>query len=97
MGTFDPKAAVVALAVDIAREHPLAVLAAIMATPTAPTLTPVDWLPEARRLCDIGQKVAAIKHCRNATGWGLKDAKDAVDVLCRSPQPARHLGDIVYG
>ncbi|KKM19460.1 hypothetical protein LCGC14_1655350, partial [marine sediment metagenome] len=27
------------------------------------------------------KKINAIKECRAATGWSLKDAKDAVEVL----------------
>ena len=34
---------------------------------------------EIRNLMDANQKIAAIKVCREATGLGLKDAKDFVE------------------
>ncbi len=34
---------------------------------------------QARRLADEGRKIDAIKAYRDATGAGLKDAKDAVE------------------
>ena len=37
-----------------------------------------------RKILDFwasGQKVEAIKFCRNETGWGLKEAKDYCDAL----------------
>jgi hypothetical protein len=34
---------------------------------------------EARTLADMGQKIAAIKVLRDATGMGLREAKDAVE------------------
>ena len=40
---------------------------------------------EIRKLYAIGQKVAAIKFCREQTGWGLKEAKDYCDALDGTP------------
>jgi ribosomal protein L7/L12 len=34
---------------------------------------------EVRQLADAGQTIAAIKRLREETGYGLKEAKDAVD------------------
>lgn len=39
-----------------------------------------DWVREARDLVSQGLKIAAIKHVREATGWGLKEAKDYVEL-----------------
>lgn len=38
-------------------------------------------LDEVRRLTDSGQKIEAIKHLREATGFGLTEAKEIVDSL----------------
>jgi ribosomal protein L7/L12 len=53
-----------------------------------------DWLYEVRRLKESGNLIGAIKAYREATGVGLKEAKDAVDrMLCpasaRRRAPAR--------
>lgn len=40
---------------------------------------------EVRRLAAAGQMLAAIKQLRKETGLGLKDAKDEVDKLPRTP------------
>lgn len=42
---------------------------------------PVQLEQEARSLLADGQKIAAIKHVRERTGWGLKEAKDYVERL----------------
>lgn len=42
---------------------------------------------EIRKLYAVGQKVAAIKFCRERTGWGLKEAKDYCDALGAAPKP----------
>jgi ribosomal protein L7/L12 len=34
---------------------------------------------DVRRLADAGQKIQAIQLLRKETGWGLKEAKDAVE------------------
>lgn len=40
------------------------------------------WKKEAYRLyVKEGQKIQAIKYCREQTGMSLKDAKEAVEVL----------------
>lgn len=46
---------------------------------SAPAAAP--WEAEARALKAQGNAIAAIKHVREATGWGLKEAKDHVDAL----------------
>lgn len=38
-----------------------------------------NWVLEARDLLSQGRKIEAIKHVREATGWGLKEAKDYVE------------------
>lgn len=40
-----------------------------------------DWLYEVRALTAQGKKIEAIKRTREATGLGLKEAKDYVDGL----------------
>jgi len=40
------------------------------------------WQTKAIALVNGGSRIEAIKHCRNATGMTLKNAKDAVDALC---------------
>lgn len=45
-----------------------------------PVGVPGQWLDDTeRRLVAEGKKIAAIKHYRERTGAGLKEAKDAVD------------------
>ncbi len=39
------------------------------------------WKSTAKDLLRSGKKIHAIKECRAATGWTLKDAKDAVEKL----------------
>ena len=39
------------------------------------------WKSTAKDLLRANKKINAIKECRAATGWSLKDAKDAVEVL----------------
>nr|WP_240939860.1 ribosomal protein L7/L12 [Planosporangium flavigriseum] len=41
-------------------------------------------LPEVVRELEAGRKIQAIKAYRDATGAGLKEAKDAVEALARS-------------
>ncbi len=40
-----------------------------------------EWMAEARRLKESGNKIEAIKLYREHTGLGLKEAKDAVEGL----------------
>jgi hypothetical protein len=40
-----------------------------------------DWKIEARVLTKNGELVRAVKHCRAKTGWGLKEAVDAIKLL----------------
>jgi ribosomal protein L7/L12 len=44
-----------------------------------PATADSDWLAEARRLKESGNKIEAIKLYREHTGLGLKEAKDAVE------------------
>jgi len=39
------------------------------------------WKSTAKDLLRANKKINAIKECRAATGWSLKDAKDAVEKL----------------
>ncbi|MCA0297322.1 MAG: ribosomal protein L7/L12 [Actinobacteria bacterium] len=50
----------------------------VAATPPA---TPARWEVEARVLKQAGKHIEAIKLVREQTGWGLREAKDAVDRL----------------
>lgn len=47
--------------------------------PSAPEQIGVETEAEVRRLSRSGDKIEAIKRYREATGCGLKEAKDAVD------------------
>lgn len=46
-----------------------------------PSLDAGNWQLEARSLVQQGKKIDAIKLCRERTGLGLKEAKDAVEAL----------------
>jgi len=59
-----------ALLIEVAKKHPKAVV-------TAKTGT--GWEEEVRFLVESGQKINAIKVCRNATGMGLREAKEEVE------------------
>jgi hypothetical protein len=50
---------------------------------------PVETRAEVERLLVDGQVINAIKLVREATGSGLKEAKDAVDEMRRSVLPSR--------
>jgi ribosomal protein L7/L12 len=55
---------------------------------------------EVRDLLFSGRKIEAVKHYREATGVGLKEAKDAVEALERganSPYPAVSVGGAPAG
>lgn len=43
--------------------------------------SPIESDPEIQSLLMRGKKIEAIKRARQLTGWGLKDAKDAIDEL----------------
>ncbi len=47
----------------------------------------VDIQQVALRFLSKGQKIEAIKRVREATGWGLKEAKDYVDALATGSSP----------
>jgi len=40
-----------------------------------------SWKQEVIDMCRSGNKIAAIKRCREKTGLGLRDAKDTVERL----------------
>jgi ribosomal protein L7/L12 len=40
-----------------------------------------DWTFESSKLLDDNKVVAAIKHCREQTGWSLREAKMRVEDL----------------
>lgn len=48
-------------------------------------ITNEPWMKECKAFMgdgtDIASKIIAIKHCRAATGMGLKEAKEAVEAL----------------
>ncbi len=44
---------------------------------------PPDVVDEALRICQQGNKIAAIKHVRQRTGLGLREAKDVVEAAER--------------
>jgi hypothetical protein len=44
---------------------------------------PQPAMPDVVRELDAGRKIQAIKAYRDATGAGLKEAKDAVDEMAR--------------
>jgi ribosomal protein L7/L12 len=46
-----------------------------------PVTATSDWMAEARRLKESGNKIEAIKLYREHTGLGLKEAKDAVEEM----------------
>ena len=62
------------IVVAFAKRHPKAFLNAAGGNTS-------DWKVEARSLYIAGQKVPAIKYCREMTGFGLKEAKEAVEAL----------------
>lgn len=41
----------------------------------------IDWRVGAIDHLQNNKHVAAIRHCREITGWGLKEAKDATEAL----------------
>ena len=63
-----------AIVVEFAKRHPKAFIDAAKSVIT-------DWKVEARILYEAGHKVHAIKYCRELTGMGLHEAKDAVEAL----------------
>jgi len=48
---------------------------------------PDDLFREVQDLLRKGSKIEAVKRVRERTGWGLKDAKDAVDAVEAGRQP----------
>ena len=38
-----------------------------------------DWKHEAKEFYALGKRVTAIRECRKATGWGLREAKEYCD------------------
>lgn len=40
-----------------------------------------SWTVHAKLLVESGNKIGAIKYCRNETGLGLREAKEAVEAL----------------
>ena len=62
----------------------------ILAVPAGQTLElSSETRVEVERLLANGQVINAIKLVREATGSGLKEAKDAVDEMRRSVLPSR--------
>lgn len=60
------------IVVSIAKIHPKAVVNAIEAD---------GWEAGAKELLISEGKIAAIKYCREITGWGLRESKLAVENL----------------
>jgi hypothetical protein len=52
----------------------------------------VDLPPAVRQALQHGQKVEAIRLLREATGMGLRDAKQAVETLAPDGAPGQSLG-----
>ena len=44
-----------------------------------PLATLEEWQQEALEDMKAGRRIQAIRICRNETGWGLKESKEAVD------------------
>jgi hypothetical protein len=44
-----------------------------------PRVQETIWQQESRRLYAENKRVAGIRECRNATGWGLREAKEYCD------------------
>lgn len=64
----------------IAENHPKAVVDAVQSIDGKPIRGDViDWAEEARTIMDQGERVEAIKYCRNNGGLSLKEAADFVD------------------
>jgi len=58
--------------IEIAKKHPKIVV---------DSATSNSWKVEGKKIRDELSKIEAIKYCRNATGFGLKEAKEAVEAL----------------
>jgi ribosomal protein L7/L12 len=65
-----------ALAYEIAKSNPKAVASA-----AARLSVGFGWQGPCLKLMQANQKVEAIKLCRNMTGMGIMEAKDAVEAL----------------
>ncbi len=65
------------LILEIVKFYPYAVVRA------AERLKPkkVSWKTEATKMMGEGRRNQAIKHCRDITGWGLREAIEAVNAL----------------
>ena len=75
--TVDAKA----LLVEIAKHNPAAVVAAHN------RLSVSLWRGESERLLRDGQRIDAIRLCREYTGWGLREAVNACDKIAREMKP----------
>jgi len=73
-GSLNPRDAALLRRIDAKLDLILANLGLEFDDPAAPNLG-----DEARHLAGEGRKIEAIKAYREATGAGLKDAKDAVE------------------
>lgn len=60
------------LIIQIAKDRPSAVVNAFN------VLVPTEWIAEVKKLLPEN-KIQAIKLCRELTGWGLMEAKKAVE------------------
>ncbi len=77
---------VVALVVWLSRRREIVVIAPPL--PPPPAGVGDDTVAVVQALVAQGQKIEAIKHVRQMTGWGLKEAKNYVDALqSGSPPP----------
>ena len=73
------EAKVAGLTAEVARLSSTPFAAEAMSTP--PAGAPAAWQLEARRLHQAGEKIPAIKVVREATNWGLAEAKNYVERL----------------
>jgi len=63
------------IVIEIAKKHPKLIVV------TKTMVAGSSWQDECRNLRDSQGLVHAVKHCRNVTGMGLKEAKEACEAL----------------
>ena len=69
-----------AIVIEFAKHHPKLFMKLVVPNrDVIEVLRKEDWMNGCRKYLVDGKKVEAIKLCRNATGLGLKEAKDVCD------------------
>ena len=81
MYTFDLKRVLTAIRPDIV----LSAIDTILDPKYRGEVGDHEWIDEAREYYAKGNRVSAIKICRDATKWGLKDAKEYCDANFPGP------------